>query len=165
MESVADDLGVPYVRLPALQRELSLRADARAMRAAAPADSRTATRRRAHAHRPRPALPDASRPRPLGGARPRAVVHEYHGHVLSGYFDSRRERVFRLVERGLAHITDRLIAVSDEVRDDLVGYGVAPAGEVRRGALRLRPRRDERRPHRARESAPATRSAPGRTRS
>ena len=60
------------------------------------------------------------------GARPRAIVHEYHGHVLSGYFDSRRERVFRLVERALARMTDRLIAVSEEVRDDLVSYGVAP---------------------------------------
>ena len=30
MEYVADDLGVPYVRLPALQRELSPRADAQA---------------------------------------------------------------------------------------------------------------------------------------
>ena len=32
MESIADDLGVPYVRLPALQRELSPRADAQAIR-------------------------------------------------------------------------------------------------------------------------------------
>ena len=31
-----------------------------------------------------------------GRARPRAVVHTYHGHVLRGYFDRRRERVFRL---------------------------------------------------------------------
>ena len=60
-----------------------------------------------------------------GGARPRAVVHTYHGHVLSGYFGSRRERIFRLVERGLAHGTGALIAVSDEVRRDLVGFGIA----------------------------------------
>ena len=30
-----------------------------------------------------------------GRARPRAVVHTYHGHVLSGYFSRRWERVFR----------------------------------------------------------------------
>jgi glycosyltransferase involved in cell wall biosynthesis len=46
--------------------------------------------------------------------------------VLSGYFSPRRERVYRLVERSLAHVTDTLIAVSAEVRDDLVGFGVAP---------------------------------------
>ena len=35
-----------------------------------------------------------------GGARPRAIVHTYHGHVLSGYFSRRWERVFRRIERG-----------------------------------------------------------------
>ena len=35
----------------------------------------------------------------IGHARPRAVVHTYHGHVLNSYFDSRRERAFRLIER------------------------------------------------------------------
>ncbi len=33
------------------------------------------------------------------------------------------------MERALAHSTDALVAVSDEVRDDLVSYGVAPAGK------------------------------------
>ena len=63
----------------------------------------------------------------VGHARPRAVVHTYHGHVLSGYFDSRRERAFRLIERLLAHATGKLIAVSNEVQDDLVGLRVASA--------------------------------------
>jgi glycosyltransferase involved in cell wall biosynthesis len=61
-----------------------------------------------------------------GRSRPSAVVHTYHGHVLSGYFTPARERVFRLAERALARVTDRLIAVSDEVRDDLVRLHVAP---------------------------------------
>ncbi len=34
--------------------------------------------------------------------------------------------MYRLVERGLAHATDALVAVSDEVRDDLVRFGIAP---------------------------------------
>ena len=60
-------------------------------------------------------------------ARGRApVVHTYHGHVLSGYFSRRWERLFRGIERLLAHTSGTLIAVSDEVRDDLVGFGVAP---------------------------------------
>ena len=61
-----------------------------------------------------------------GRARPGAVVHTYHGHVLSGYFTPRRERAYRLVERSLARATDALIAVSGEVRDDLVRLGIAP---------------------------------------
>ena len=63
-----------------------------------------------------------------GRARPRAVVHTYHGHVLSGYFSRRWERVFRSIERLLAPASGALVAVSDEVRDDLVGFGVAPRG-------------------------------------
>jgi glycosyltransferase involved in cell wall biosynthesis len=54
-------------------------------------------------------------------------VHTYHGHVLSGYFSHRWERVFRWIERGLAFTPGTLVAVSDEVRDELVGFGVAPS--------------------------------------
>ena len=57
-------------------------------------------------------------------------MHTFHGHVLSGYFDTRRERVFRLVERALARTTDRIIAVSEQVRDDLVRFRVAPPEKI-----------------------------------
>jgi len=59
------------------------------------------------------------------GARPPIVVHTYHGHVLRGYFDPARTAAFRNLERLLATTTTRLVAVSPEVRDDLVGLGVA----------------------------------------
>jgi glycosyltransferase involved in cell wall biosynthesis len=55
-----------------------------------------------------------------------AVVHTFHGHSLTGYFSSRTARVYTRVERFLARRTDVLIAVSEEVRDDLVALGVAP---------------------------------------
>jgi glycosyltransferase involved in cell wall biosynthesis len=61
-----------------------------------------------------------------GAARPPVIVHTFHGHVLRGYFDSSRTAVFREVERTLARSTTRLIAVSPEVRDELVELGVAP---------------------------------------
>jgi len=63
-------------------------------------------------------------------ARPRAVVHTFHGHVLSGYFGDRRERLFRVIERGLALSTDRIVAVSEQVRDDIVRFHVAPPEKV-----------------------------------
>jgi glycosyltransferase involved in cell wall biosynthesis len=62
-----------------------------------------------------------------GEARPPIVVHTFHGHVLRGYFDPVRTAVYREVERSLARVTTRLVAVSPEVRDELVSLDVAPA--------------------------------------
>ena len=60
------------------------------------------------------------------GARPRpALVHTYHGHVLSGYFGPAASALFRRAEAGLARRTDRLVAVAGAVRDELVSaHGV-----------------------------------------
>jgi glycosyltransferase involved in cell wall biosynthesis len=63
---------------------------------------------------------------PRGRARP-LLIHTYHGHSLTGYFSPRTAELYRRIERWLARRTDRLIAVSDEVRDELIALGVAPA--------------------------------------
>lgn len=64
-----------------------------------------------------------------GRARPPIVVHTFHGHVLRGYFNPAVTYGFKTLERLLAKVTTRLIAVSPEVRDDLVQLGVAPASK------------------------------------
>jgi glycosyltransferase involved in cell wall biosynthesis len=61
-----------------------------------------------------------------GSRRPPIIVHTFHGHVLRGYFGPVRSRLFRLLERWLASNTTALVAVSPQVRDDLVALGVAP---------------------------------------
>ncbi len=53
------------------------------------------------------------------------IVHTYHGHVLHGYFSPVKSWLLRHMEGALAHMTDRIIAVSDQVKRDLVAYGVA----------------------------------------
>jgi glycosyltransferase involved in cell wall biosynthesis len=126
MEYVADELGVDLLRLPVLQRELSLRADPAAILAL----RRIIRRRRPdvlHTHTAKAGAAGRLAALSSGHVRPRAIVHTYHGHVLSGYFSRRWERVFRWIERGLAPTSGTLVAVSDEVRDDLVGFGIAPA--------------------------------------
>jgi glycosyltransferase involved in cell wall biosynthesis len=62
--------------------------------------------------------------------RPRVSVHTFHGHVLSGYFGGWQSLVIRSVERWLSARTTRLIAVSQEVADDLVQAGVASRDQV-----------------------------------
>ena len=65
------------------------------------------------------------------------VVHTYHGHVLEGYFSAPKTAFFVGVERLLARSTDRIVAISPAIRDELIGqhrigrasqYRVVPLG-------------------------------------
>lgn len=58
------------------------------------------------------------------------VVHVYHGHVLSGYFGTTKSWAARRTERALAAISDHLVAVSANVKADLIAYRVAPAAKI-----------------------------------
>ena len=87
-----------------------------------------------------------------GRARPPIVVHTFHGHVLRGYFGRFWTFVFRMLERILAHVTDALVAVSPEVRDELVALGVAPASKFT--VIRLGIELESRRARSARRRAP-----------
>lgn len=64
------------------------------------------------------------------GRRPRIIVHTFHGHVFQGEFSKRTSKIIIWVEHLLARRTTRVLAVSDEVADDLVTLGVAPAEKV-----------------------------------
>lgn len=64
---------------------------------------------------------------PLLWRRRPVRVHTFHGHSLTGYFSPRVSAAYRTIERILARRTDRLIAVSEQVRDELIALGVAPA--------------------------------------
>src|SRR5690242_8886265 len=59
------------------------------------------------------------------------VVHTFHGHILHGYYPPLISWLLRWMERLLARGSDRIIAVSEQVKQDLVRYGVAPAGKIR----------------------------------
>jgi glycosyltransferase involved in cell wall biosynthesis len=128
MEFVADDLGVAVEHLPELRRDISPLRDVRAVLALAQL-----------IRRERPTILDTHTAKAgalgrvaavlAGDARPPIVVHTYHGHVLRGYFGPVRTFGFRLLERWLARLTTALVAVSPQVRDDLVGLGVAPASK------------------------------------
>jgi len=58
------------------------------------------------------------------------IIHTYHGHVLNGYYGPAKSWLLKMMERGLARITDRLVAVSVLVREDLITYRVAPPAKI-----------------------------------
>lgn len=47
-------------------------------------------------------------------------VHTFHGHVFDGYFNPMKARVFLAIEKFLALFTDRVITVSELVKDEIV---------------------------------------------
>jgi len=51
-------------------------------------------------------------------------VHTFHGHLLYGYFSPLRSRLVRVLESVLARWTTVLIAVGEQVRDDLLAAGI-----------------------------------------
>jgi glycosyltransferase involved in cell wall biosynthesis len=55
-----------------------------------------------------------------GGAPRAKVVHTYHGHVLDGYFSRFATAVFIGIERVLATISDRIVAISPAIRGELL---------------------------------------------
>ena len=130
MEPLALQLGVRPVFVRALQREISLLQDALAVWELV----RLIRRERPqilHTHTAKAGTIGRVAARLAGSARPQVVVHTFHGHVLRGYFGEGRTAFFREVERRLARASDVLIAVSPEVRDDLVTMRIAPAIEDR----------------------------------
>jgi glycosyltransferase involved in cell wall biosynthesis len=125
MAYVAEHRGVRVEPLDDLHREISPLRDARAIIRLA----RIMRRERPvilHTHTAKAGAVGRIAALFAGGARPRIIVHTFHGHVLRGYFNPLVALGFRLLERWLARFTTSLIAVSPEVRDDLVQLGVAP---------------------------------------
>ena len=58
------------------------------------------------------------------------IVHTFHGHVLHGYYGPVKNALLRRVERSLAWFTDRLVTVSEQVKSELIGYGIAKAEKI-----------------------------------
>lgn len=126
-EGELQDRDVDVVRVP-LVRQLAPATDARALAAV----RRELVRFRpdiVHSHMAKAGTVArvaalTMRPRPI-------TIHTFHGHVLEGYFGRARQRAFIQAERLLARSTDVLIAISPEVRSELIDLDIGRPDQYR----------------------------------
>ena len=162
MAYVAERLGVSVVDVPEMQREVALLHDARSIRRLT-AIMREERPHILHTHTAKAGALARAAALVAGKARPPIIVHTFHGHVLKGYFGPGRTAFFRQVERNLARSSDVLVAVSPEVRDELVEHG-SRRRRVHRDPARHPARRAARRRDRGPRLPPPVRDPEGRVR-
>jgi len=128
MDALADELGVRPLSLPTLKRSIGL-GDVLAL-VFLVREMRRSKPDILHTHASKAGALGRTAALLAGHGRPRVIVHTFHGHVLTGYFSRGVSAVFTAVERMLAHATTCVVAVSEEVRDDLVRLRVAPSERI-----------------------------------
>ena len=127
MSFVADELGVEVVPIRQLHREISPLYDTLSIDAPRAPDPAACGRTSCTRTRRRRARSGGSAALLAGDARPPIVVHTFHGHVLRGYFDPARTAALPRARAAPRDARRRGSSRSArEVRDDLVGLGVAP---------------------------------------
>jgi glycosyltransferase involved in cell wall biosynthesis len=57
-------------------------------------------------------------------------LHVFHGHIFEGFFPPRKARIFLEIERVLARITTRIIALGEHQRSDLLSRGIGKNRQV-----------------------------------
>lgn len=120
MEPLAAERGVEFTRVDGLGREISLKSDGLTVGRI----YREIRRFKPHLVHTHLAKAGAVGRIAARLARVPKVVHTYHGHVFHGYFSARKTKAFVAIERSLARRTDSIIVLSEEQRDEILGYGV-----------------------------------------
>ncbi len=60
------------------------------------------------------------------------VIHTFHGHVFDAYFSSAQASFYKMLERRLARISTKIIAISENQKDDLVNkYDICSEDKVK----------------------------------
>lgn len=126
MLALAARLGVKVARLPELGRDVSLLGDlvslARLVRLIARERPEIV-----HTHTAKAGLVGRIAARLC---RVPIVVHTFHGHVFRGYFGPAKTWLFLTLERLLARLTDRILTVNEEQRQELIGFRIAPSKRI-----------------------------------
>lgn len=113
-------LGIPFVDVPHLVREVSPRRDARALLHLYRL-IRGGGFDVVHTHTSKAGVLGRTAARL---ARVPAVVHTPHGHIFEGYFGPLTTRAFMAIERAAATVTDVIVAISEGCRADHLRLGI-----------------------------------------
>ncbi len=58
------------------------------------------------------------------------IVHTYHGNIYNGYFTPFETRVFVFIDRILASLSAKIIAISELQKSELISLSIAPAEKI-----------------------------------
>jgi glycosyltransferase involved in cell wall biosynthesis len=58
------------------------------------------------------------------------LIHTFHGHIFSGYFNSLKSKLFVFIEQLLAVFTARIITVSESVKRELVSLHISKEEKI-----------------------------------
>lgn len=58
------------------------------------------------------------------------LVHTFHGHIFTGYFNFLKSRLFILIEQLLAFFTSKIITVSDSIKKELVSLHISKEDKI-----------------------------------
>ena len=135
LEDLAHQRGVPVEKIPELGRRIHVWSDVssllklvRLIFRVRPDIVHTHTAKAGALGRVAATLYNVLQPR----GRRAAVVHTYHGHVLSGYFGPVGSAFVRLVERTLGLLTDAVVTISPEQQAELAEtFHIVPRSKTR----------------------------------
>jgi len=61
----------------------------------------------------------------LFSRQPVKMIHTFHGHVFHSYYGARKTKIFLLIEKTLARLTDKIIVISEQQKSEINGkFGV-----------------------------------------
>ncbi|MCB0402244.1 MAG: glycosyltransferase [Flavobacteriales bacterium] len=126
-EFILNDLGIEYVVIPEMQREISFEKDKAAYRK---------IREIIREYQPDIVHTHASKAGTLGRLAAKkmkvpVIVHTFHGHVFHSYFGKTKTLFYKTIERYLARASDSIIAISEIQKKELVeDHGICKADKV-----------------------------------
>lgn len=59
------------------------------------------------------------------------IIHTFHGHVFHSYFNPAKTKFYKSLERKLAKVSTRIIAISEKQKEELsIEHGICPAKKI-----------------------------------